>query len=418
MLAGISLTFPSATHSPCCAALAGHRGTHLEIAGSSRSLTPPMSTPFDIATLWKAEAERLGFALPRLAPAVRPPGIARFHEWLAAGYAGEMDYLSQRAAAYEHPEGILPGVRTLLVMAFPYRTVEPAATAAGSGRVSRYAWGFDYHDLVRTRLHALCDYLRQLEPAAQARGVIDTAPLLEREFAQLAGLGWIGKHTLLLNRELGSWFFLAAVLTDLDLPADEPFTANHCGTCTACLDACPTQAFTAPSVLDARRCISYLTIEHRSPIPVELRPQMGDWVLGCDVCQDVCPWNRKVAPIDLVELSPAADRNPLDLVSLFDLTEADFRQRFRKTPLWRPHRRGLLRNAAIALGNQRAIHATPALVRGLADVEPLVRGASAWALGKIGTETARDALTARREIELDDEVRAEIDAALEEVRHA
>ena len=215
----------------------------------------------------KLEAQQLEFDLVGACPAVSPSGLNNLHKWLAAGYAGEMRYLSDRAAAYEHPDHVLAGARSLLVAALNYRTLDPSPVAPGQGRVSRYAWGLDYHDLIHARLDALAELLHQLVPGVRVRGVVDTAPLLEREFAQLAGLGWIGKNTLLLNREIGSWFFLAALLTDFELEYDDPQATDHCGTCTACLDACPTQAFVAPYVLDSRRCISYLTIELRRAFP-------------------------------------------------------------------------------------------------------------------------------------------------------
>jgi epoxyqueuosine reductase len=262
-------------------------------------------------------------------------------------------------------------------------------------------------------LHELADALRTWAPGAKVRGIVDTAPLLEREFAQLAGLGWIGKNTLLLNRDLGSWFFLAAMITDLELDYDLAHESDHCGTCTACLDACPTQAFVAPYVLDSRRCISYLTIELRAPIPRELRAGMGDWVFGCDVCQEVCPWNRFAGESEIAELRPRPATNPLELAALFELDDAAFRVRFRHTPLWRPRRRGLLRNAAIVLGNQRDVASIPALVRGLEDGEPLVRGACAWALGVIGGPMAFAALERRQTVEVEIDVRGEIAAALE-----
>ncbi|MCL4158731.1 UNVERIFIED_CONTAM: hypothetical protein GTU68_001118 [Idotea baltica] len=219
-------------------------------------------------------------------------------------------------------------------------------------------------------------------PSANVRGVVDTAPLLEREFAQLAGLGWIGKNTLLLNKYNGSFFLLAALLIDQQLEHDLPVEANHCGTCTACLDACPTDAFLEAGRLDASKCISYLTIEHRSPVPAQLRAGMQDWILGCDVCQDVCPWNSKAPKSQQPEFDPLPEHRPLQLAELFDLTDNQFRARFRKTPLWRPKRRGILRNAAIAMGNQPSETNIGALLKGIVDTEPLVRGASVWALRK------------------------------------
>lgn len=366
----------------------------------------------DLTNALKDEARRLGFDLAGACPAVSPAGLSRFHEWLSAGYAGQMHYLTRRAEAYAHPDGLLDGVRSLLILAMNYRTAVPRPPGPGQGRVSRYAWGADYHDLIHDRLRRLCDFLRARCPEASVRGVVDTAPLLEREFAQMAGLGWIGKNTLLLNRRLGSWFFLAALLTDAELECDEPHESDHCGTCRACLDACPTGAFVAPYVLDARRCISYLTIELRGPVPMELRQGLGDWVFGCDVCQEVCPWNHRAPATDEKGYEPGDDTNPLDLAALFDLDDEDFRRRFRGTPLWRPRRRGILRNAALVLGSRPTRGAVAALIRGLSDPEPLVRGACAWALGRYDELEAAEALETRLACEADAEVREEIVRAL------
>lgn len=372
-----------------------------------------MRTAEEITQQLKARAKELGFVLTGTTPAVEPTGFSRLAEWLKRGYAGEMAYLAERREAYRHPQGVLPGVRSLLVLAFPYRTTEPQPPSATTGRISRYAWGTsDYHDLIHERLQQLVLWLQTIIPTAKARGVVDTAPLLEREFAQLAGLGWIGKHTLLLNRQQGSYFFLAAILTDVELAYDAPFTADHCRTCRACLDACPTNAFPQPYVLDATRCISYLTIELRGSIPRELRPGIGDWLFGCDVCQDVCPWNQRSPANGGEDFFPRTDNNPVVLAELLELDEAGFRARFRHTPLWRAKRRGILRNAAIVLGNQRAVTAIPALICGLHDSEPLIRGAAAWALGCMQTPAAREALRIRERIELEDDVREEIEEAL------
>ena len=355
----------------------------------------------------KDEAMRLGFALAGACPAVSPAGIGQFGQWLDRGYGGQMDYLDSRRAAYEHPQHVLSGARSILMLAMEYRTAEPEMPMAGQGRISRYAWSpVDYHDVIHERLKKLVAIVKELTPGAAARGIVDSAPLLEREFAQLAGLGWVGKNTLLLNKHRGSYFFLAALLTDRELVYDEPFAADHCGTCTACLDACPTQAFPQPYVLDATRCISYLTIELRDEIPNDLRPGIGDWLFGCDVCQEVCPWNSKGFRVSGSEFrvdgsssqletrnskretagdafAPAADANPIDLIPLFDLDDESFRRRFRATPLWRAKRRGILRNAAIILGNQKCRDAIPALTRGLSDSEPLVCEACQWALAQL-----------------------------------
>jgi len=220
----------------------------------------------------KNEAHRLGFGLAGACPAVTPSGIDRFHQWLQQGHAGQMTYLVERSAAYEHPRHVLPGARSLLIVTLNYRNAEPIPTRPGFGRVSRYAWGSgDYHDVIHPRLKQLVRLIKQRIPGSRARGVVDTAPLLEREFAQLAGVGWIGKNTLTIHSEQGSWFFLAAVLTDVVLDYDEPFATDHCGSCRACLDACPTDAFPQPYMLDATRCISYLTIELCEMFPKRLR---------------------------------------------------------------------------------------------------------------------------------------------------
>ncbi|HZN33388.1 MAG TPA: tRNA epoxyqueuosine(34) reductase QueG [Pirellulaceae bacterium] len=361
----------------------------------------------------RRRARRLGFALVGVCPAVAPSGVSRLNEWLERGYAGEMDYLVARQEAYEHPRHVLDGVRSIVMLGLPYETEAPQQPRAGQGRISRYAFGSgDYHDVIHDKLRLLIAALREIAPGAAARGVVDTAPLLEREFAQLAGLGWIGKHTLLINKPAGSYFFLAALLTDQELIADEPFAADHCGTCRACLDACPTGAFPQPYVLDATRCISYLTIELRGPIPAGLRAGIGDWVFGCDVCQEVCPWNHRPQSASEPAFQPAEDANPVDLIALLELDDEGFRRRFRHTPLWRARRRGILRNAAIVLGNQRADSAAAALIRALEDAEPLVRGAAAWALGRIGGEAARQALAERAALEPAGDVRREIEAAL------
>ena len=332
----------------------------------------------------RAEAWRQGFQLVGVCPAVQPAGYHNLLKWLECGYGGEMHYLSARVDAYEHPNHVLTGVRSIVMLGMNYHTQQRRAARAGQGSVASYAWGeLDYHDLIHERLKQLCQLVIAIVPDAKVRGVVDTAPLLEREFAQLAGLGWVGKNTLLLNKKLGSYFFLAALLTDQTMTYDEAFHANHCGSCRACLDACPTDAFPQPYVLDATRCISYLTIELRQPIPVDLRGRWDDWLFGCDVCQEVCPWNQGAPIAAEPSYQPRTDSNPMALAELFFLDEEQFRARFRPTPLWRAKRRGILRNAALVLGSQRATNSIPALTRGLSDPEELVRGACAWALDQI-----------------------------------
>jgi epoxyqueuosine reductase len=368
--------------------------------------------PGPLTAALKQKALDLGFQLTGTCPAVTPVGYDRFRQWLAAGYAGEMRYLTDRADARRHPRFVLDGCRSLLMLAAVYPAAGLSRAGSGEGKVSRYALGDDYHDLLRARLHQLAGYHRQLVPGAGVRGVVDTAPLLEREFAQLAGLGWIGKNTLLLNRRLGRWFFLAALLTSEALSYDPPVETGHCGTCRACLDACPTGALVDAWKLDARRCISYLTIELAGPIPPDLRLPLGDWVFGCDICQEVCPWNHRAVAGGEADFPPAPDRNPAELAPLFFLDDAAFRSRFRHTPLWRPRRRGLLRSAALILGNRPHEVSLAALAHGLGDAEPLVRGACAWALGRCSRPAGREALHLQLMVETDDEVRLEICAAL------
>ncbi len=330
-----------------------------------------------------------------------------------------MNYLEERKDAYRDPNLVLEGVQSILMLGMSYQSTKRKKSNSGSGLLSRYAWGnLDYHDLIHKRLKGLCEFTREQMNEVKVRGIIDTAPLLEREFAALAGLGWQAKNTMLISPKHGSWFFLAALLIDQPLEYDTPIETNHCGSCRRCLDACPTDAFVKPHVLDATKCISYLTIELRKPIPHSLRNGMGEWVFGCDVCQDVCPWNRFSIKTEEPVFQPREDTNPMRLRELFDLDDESFRQRFRKTPLWRSKRRGILRNAAVVLGNQKDRASIDALNKGLMDDEPLIRGASAWALGEIGTEACWQLLIARSKVESDEEVKNEIELAIKAIERS
>ena len=363
----------------------------------------------------KEEAVRLGFDLVGIAPAVLAPGFDRLCQWLDRGCAGEMSYIERRREAYAHPSHVLDGVKSLVMLAINYKTTEPPEPGPLQGRVSRYAWGQrDYHLVLREMIGRLAEFVRHQWPGFRTRGVVDTAPLLERDFAQLAGLGWIGKNTMLINKHSGSWLFLGALLVDYELEYDPPLATDHCGTCTRCLDACPTHALTEPYVLDARRCLSYLTIELRDqPIPIEFRAQAGSWVFGCDVCQDVCPWNRKAPSNENSSFSPRDGMSPMDLLSLLSLTDEEFRKRFHDTPLSRVRRAGLLRNAAIALGNGGDARAVTAIVHALQDSDPIVRGAAAWSLGRIGNSEAMTALKSRLDGEDNADVAEEILLAIQ-----
>jgi epoxyqueuosine reductase len=326
----------------------------------------------------KARALQVGFDRVAVGPAGPAEHAARFDAWLDAGYAGGMDYLARTRVERGDPERLLPGCRSVVALALAYgpREDDPSWRA-----VSRYARGGDYHDLMRPRLAAVVDYLREAGgPAIASRAAVDTSAVLERDLAARAGLGWIGKNTNLIAVGGGSYFFIGTVLTTAALVADGPAT-DHCGTCTACLDACPTQAFVSPWVLDARRCLAYLTIEHRGDVADEWKPEMRDWLFGCDVCQEVCPWNRKAPPAREPALAPAAPLPSLD--ALLEMNEAAFRARFRGSAMSRARRAGLARNAALLLGNRGDRAAVPALRRALDDPDPGVRSAAAWALARL-----------------------------------
>ena len=331
----------------------------------------------------KEQAHAAGFELAGIASAGPADGFEHLQSWLAHGFAGSMDYMARHEELRRHPQSVLPTVRSVLMVGMNYLPMGTDPATEHQGQVARYAHGLDYHDVLCARLNELLHWIQDKVPGTQGRGVVDTAPLLERDFARRAGLGWFGKNTMLIHKKLGSYFFLGALLLDLNLEPDEPFSADHCGTCTACLDACPTVAFPSPHVLDARRCISYLTIELRGPIPTELREPTGQWVFGCDICQEVCPWNRKAPPSAEPAWRTRPDLQALDLLEIMGLDEEAFRQRFKGTALFRAKRGGLLRNAAIVLGNQRQSTALPVLTKALTDGDPVVREAVAWAISKI-----------------------------------
>jgi epoxyqueuosine reductase len=324
--------------------------------------------------------------LAGIAPATRADGFDKLRSWLDQGFAGEMEYMHRHADARRHPSSILPEVRSVVMVGMNYKPDnrgQGSGVRAQGGKVARYALGEDYHDVLRRRLNQLLAKVQEEVPDCRGRGVVDTAPLLERDFARRAGLGWFGKNTMLISKRLGSYFFIGALLLDVDLEPDPVHETSHCGTCTACLDACPTDAFTAPGQLDARRCISYLTIELRGPVPEDLREPTGDWLFGCDICQEVCPWNRKAPPGKEAAFQPRPELESIDSVELLGLSEEQFRERFRGTALMRAKRRGLLRNAAIVLGNRGDPAALPALEKALGDSEPLVREAAGWAVQRI-----------------------------------
>ncbi|MBN2326716.1 MAG: tRNA epoxyqueuosine(34) reductase QueG [Candidatus Omnitrophica bacterium] len=363
----------------------------------------------------KTYAQNLGFDEVRIA-GPSPKTWGRFSEWLKNGFHGEMRYLADRAEERRSASRLLESARSVIVAAKRYTAVDPPSppslNEALTPAVSRYAWGDDYHDVVAGGLKKIAAYIEdQSGGRSQARWCVDTAPILEKDFAAQSGVGWVGKHTNILNRRLGNWFFLGVVITTLDLKPDAP-ASNHCGSCTRCLDACPTRAFPAPYVLDARRCISYLTIELKGPIPREFRKAIGRRIFGCDDCLQACPWNRFAIPAQEAGFFPRPWLQTDDLIQLMRITEEQFRIQFKGSPIKRAKRRGLLRNAAVALGNSRDPRAVPVLVEKLDDAEPLIRGHAAWALGEIGGDQARKALTLGLEKEKDGWVQDEIQEAL------
>jgi epoxyqueuosine reductase len=361
----------------------------------------------DLARALKGQAYGLGFDLAgivRLAPSGTYP---HFRRWLDDGHAGEMHYLQRGAAGRADPRAHLPEARSALVVALNYDGTLP------SGAIARYARGDDYHDVLLDKLRDLAAWLQREtgNGSLWSRAYVDTGPFLERDLARAAGLGWFGKNTNLLHPQLGSFFLLGTLFTALELEPDAPFDDEHCGTCTRCLEACPTGAFTAPQVLDARRCISYLTIELRGAIPHELRSAMGTLVFGCDICQDVCPWNVKFSRRGREPaLRPRPENEAPDFAAMLLAGDTEFLARTR-----RAGRRGLARNAAVAIGNRRDDQDVPALSHALAhDQDAVVRAHSAWALGQFrGNTDARDALQRALHAEEESAVREEISAALE-----
>ena len=334
----------------------------------------------------KAHAYDLGFDLAGVATLGPAETAAEFDAWLARGFAGEMSYLEQHADIRHDPSRAEPGMRSALVVAMNYGGTAP------DGPVARYARGDDYHRVMWDKLDELGKWLHG-EIGARHRAYVDTAPILERDLAQRAGLGWFGKNTNLLNPKLGSFFFLGALFTDADLRADEPFASDHCGMCTACLDACPTDAFSDARVLDATKCISYLTIELRSDIPESLRAPMGDLLYGCDICQSVCPWNEKFAR---AATEPAfatrdaiAGKDARTLArELLAMDDDAYSAAFRGSAMKRAKRRGLARNAAVVLGNVGVGDDLPALRDAVDGADPLVASHAAWAISRIAQRGA------------------------------
>ena len=362
----------------------------------------------------KEAAQRLGFELVGISPVRPAPHEQSFAQWLREGLAGNLDYMQRTESLRRDPRELVPWAVSIISVGMNYYSgySRPVESSESRGWISRYAWGDDYHNLMKGKLEALLESIGQFHDGnIQGKAFVDSGPVLERDFAGIAGLGWIGKNTHLISPKKGSWFFLGELFVDLPLAYDRPIR-DRCGRCDLCLKACPTGAFVGPYVLDARRCISYLTIELKDWMPRSLRPLVGNHIFGCDICQEVCPYNVKALPTAEIAFQPRSGLHAPELIAFLSLSEAEFRQRFRASPILRAKRRGFLRNVAVALGNLKALDAVPALIRSLDDEESVVRGHVAWALGQIGAQTALDPLHRRLRAENDANVQEELRQAI------
>jgi epoxyqueuosine reductase len=336
-------------------------------------------------------ARELGFDDCRITTAAPPPHAAEFQQWLAAGRHGLMGYLERNAFKRVDPYQVLAESKSVIVLATAYAPEKRRVQGdAPRGLIARYAQHADYHDILASRLKELTEVVNTVGgPDTRSLWYVDTGPLLERDLAQRAGLGFAGKHTNLISRSLGNWFFISEIITTLELPTDDP-ERNRCGTCVRCIDACPTQAITAPFQLDARRCISYLTIELKGSIPEEFRPAIGNRIYGCDICLEVCPWNKFAREGAVMKEHERADLDQPALLELLGLDDAAFKARFAGTPMLRTKRRGVLRNVCVALGNIGDVRCIPALHQAAADHEPLIAEHARWAIEQIQRRTAEN----------------------------
>ncbi len=353
----------------------------------------------------------IGFDKVGFAPARLPAEDARLREWLAREYHGEMRWMDRDPARRTDAGKLLEAAKTVICCALNYYQGAPVPLAPGQGLISSYARGTDYHHVLEEKLRELASFIED-RYQVPTRVYVDTGPVLEKPYSVAAGLGWLGKHSNLISRDGSSWFFLGEVLVPIELPADTP-ERDHCGTCTRCMEACPTRAIVEPYVVDSRLCISYLTIELRGFIPRELRSSIGERIYGCDDCQDVCPWNRFARKSEEAAFFPSEPLASMDLVAMLRMTREDFLAATRKSAIRRARYPGFLRNVAVALGNSGDRSAVPALLEALSHEEPLVRGHAAWALGELKDSRAIEPLRSRLQQEPHDRVREELEWALE-----
>ena len=329
-----------------------------------------------------AFARELGFDSCRVAACAPPPHATEFRNWLRKGAAGEMHYMARGEEKRCDPQKVLAGARSIIVVALNYfqghTTRRPQAAA--TGKIARYAWGDDYHDVIAARLDKIDNFLGEFQ--GRQKCYVDTGPILERDYASEAGIGWHGKSTMLIDPRMGTWFFIGEILTTLDLPPDDP-QPDRCGRCERCIKACPTGAITAPHRLDARRCISYLTIELKDSIPLEFRALIGDRIFGCDDCLDACPWNRFAEASRECAFSARHTTTGISLRDYLKLNDSEFAVLFRNSPIKRVKRRGFLRNVCVALGNVGDLSDLPALEHAAADADPLIAEHAAWAVERI-----------------------------------
>lgn len=359
----------------------------------------------------REKALEIGFDLVGISPAGSFPENQFYNEWLARGFAGEMKYMEREPEKREDVKNVLPEVKSIISCGLNYNTDYPYSTEGADqtrGWISRYAWGDDYHDVMKNKLTLLLGSIQKIASQdVKAKLYVDTGPVLDRIYGKYAGIGWIGKNTCVINQEIGSWIFIGEIITDLELNYDAP-VPDRCGTCTRCIDACPTGALRQPYVLDSRLCISYLTIELKGKIPLELRGKIGNNIYGCDVCQDVCPWNKRAEITSQSSFQPREVLYNPDLSFLSRLSEEDFRSMFKGSPVKRAKRRGFLRNVMVAMGNSGSTEFIPYVKESLKDKEPLIRAHAVWALWKLDGEGSYETLSDHLRTENDSTVREEI----------